>query len=295
MADLIVVGSYNLDVGIAVSRFPQPGETVLARDTFRSHGGKGSNQAVQASRCGARVAMLAAVGDDAAGAEARALWQGESIDASAVVAREGVATGAAFITIDDRGENQIVVAPGANATLSPDDVGRAGDLIGASRLVLAQLEVPHAAVAAAFRIARAAGATTVLNAAPAGDALPPALLALTDLLIVNETEAAALAAVPSADGSAAAAVLVQRVALGVIVTLGANGVRLRMAGGPTVHLDAAPVTVVDSTGAGDAFTGAFASAWVRDRDALGAARLGVAAGAHACTARGAVASFGRFG
>ncbi len=293
-ASLIVVGSYNLDVGITVARFPQPGETVLAGGTFRSHGGKGSNQAVQASRCGARVAMLAAVGDDAAGRDALALWAQESIDASPVVVRERVPTGTAYIAIDAGGENQIIVAPGANATLGVDDVRRAGGRIAASTLVLAQLEVPLEAVVESFRLARAAGVTTVLNAAPAVEALPQALLSLTDLLIVNETEAATLAGGPVGEGAAVASALERRTALGVVVTLGARGVLVKMAGAPAVHLDAPSVAVVDTTGAGDAFTGAFVARWIRDRDALGAARQGILAGGHACMSKGAVSSFGRF-
>lgn len=295
--DLVVVGSYNLDIGIDVARFPQPGETVLARGSFRSHGGKGSNQAVQASRCGARVGMLACVGDDAAGRGALALWRDESIDTSLVAVREGAATGAAYITIDAHAENQIVVAAGANALLSPDDIESARPAITASKGVLAQLEVSLDAIAAAFGIARHAGVTTVLNAAPASDGLPaalPVLLSLTDLLIVNETEAAQLSGKPVGDANTAAASLIERVALGVIVTLGAKGVHLKMKGESGVSLSAPIVRAIDTTGAGDAFTGAFVARWIRDGDALDAARHGIIAGAHACTSKGAVPSFGRF-
>ena len=279
--DLVVVGSYNLDIGIRLARFPSPGETLFASGLTRGHGGKGSNQAVQAARHGARVAMLAAIGDDPAGEDAIRLWSGESIDTSGVAVRKGLPTGTAFISVDAGGENQIVVVSGANASLTAADVDAARDLIGGARVVLAQLEVPPEAIIASFRIGRAAGATTMLNAAPAIADLPPALLALTDFLIVNESEAEQIGAN-----------LQGKVALGVVTTLGARGARLASSDGAAIDLAAPSVRVVDTTGAGDAFVGAFAACWIRSADALQATRAGIAAGSKACGTPGALAARG---
>ena len=184
-----MIGSYCQDVGLQVKRFPAPGETVLGVGYLESHGGKGSNQAINARRAGAKVAFVGAVGDDAAGRDALNLWRSEGIDIRHTVVRPGSPTGKAFIVITASGENNIVVSSGANETLLPQDVAAARSCIAGASLVLAQLEVSAASVAEAFLLGRRAGAVTVLNAAPAAGAVPDAVWTKTDFLIVNETEA----------------------------------------------------------------------------------------------------------
>jgi len=281
-AEIVVAGSYNHDQVLRLDHLPAPGETCLALGRADSHGGKGSNQAVQAALCGARVAMLAAIGEDAAGAAALAMWADLGLDASPVARLANAPTGSAVILVDGRGENSIVVDLGANARLSADHAQAAAATIGAARLVLAQLETPIEATKRAFALARAAGATTLLNAAPAPDAIDAELLALTDILAVNEVEARALG-----DDEA----LLGKVGQAVVKTLGAKGAVLLRKGEPPLARPARDVEVVDTTGAGDAFIGAFAARLVATGDAAQALEWGLAAGALACTRLGAVTSF----
>ena len=288
MGRIVVVGSYNRDTVLTVPRFPQAGETLAASGMDRFHGGKGSNQAVAAARAGARVAIVAAIGQDAAGQGALALWAEEGIDARAVTALDGLPTGEALILVDARGENEIVIVAGANAALPQAEAVAA---VAGAALVMAQLETPVAVTAAAFRAARSQGVPTLLNAAPAR-ALPDGLLALTDLLVVNETEAASLAA-RSGPPDVLAAALASRLAGGVVLTAGATGAYWAGRDGAAVHAPAIPTQVVDSTGAGDAFIGAFAAAMAQGLAAPQALRRGVVAGALACRHAGAVPSLPR--
>ena len=284
MGRIIVIGSYNRDTVLRVPRFPQPGETLAASAIDRFHGGKGSNQAVAAARAGAPVGMLAAIGADAAGQGALDLWAGEGIDARLVARSTALPTGEALILVDEAGENEIVIIAGANAALEPPPPGA---LAGAA-LVLAQLETPIAVTEAAFAAAHDAGATTLLNAAPA-QPLPASLLDLTGILVVNETEAARLLGHDGAPATLALG-LVQRVRRGVVVTAGAAGAVWARGGAPILHQPAPAAAVVDSTGAGDAFIGAFAAALVAGLDDAAALRRGVVAGALACGRAGAVPS-----
>ena len=246
------------------------------------HGGKGSNQAVAAARAGGRVALIAAVADDAAGQGARVLWAAEGIEAGAVQIASAP-TGAATILLDAAGENQIIIIPGANAALAlapgfmpPADIG----------VALAQLETPQAATAALFRALP--GVRRILNVAPAAP-IHPELLAATDMLVLNETEAAILAQ-REAEPADLAIALAAETMRDVIVTAGAIGAFWARPDG--VVIDAAPpcVTVVDSTGAGDAFLGAFAAFSVEGFAPEKTLRLAVTAGALACTREGAVPS-----
>lgn len=288
MGRIVVIGSYNRDSVLAVPRFPQPGETLSATGMSRFHGGKGSNQAVAAARAGAEVAIVAAIGDDAAGQGARALWTTEGIDAGAVTSLPDLPTGEALILVDAQGENEIVILAGANAALP--DAAAAAAVAGAA-LVVAQLETPLAATEAAFRVARARGIPTLLNAAPARD-LPAGLLGLADILVVNETEAALLLARQSPPEDMAAA-LAPRHARGVVLTAGAAGAYWAGRDSAVVHAPAIPTKVVDSTGAGDAFIGAFAAALASGEAERQALRRGVMAGALACRRAGAVPSLPR--
>lgn len=285
MGRIIVVGSYNRDTVLAVPHFPAPGETLAALGVERFHGGKGSNQAVAAARAVAAVAMVAAIGADAAGDAALALWAAEGIDASAVIRLPDRPTGEAMILVDAAGENEIVIVPGANAALAED---AAAVLPADAALVVAQLETPVAATLAAFRAARARGVMTLLNAAPARP-LPDALRDLTDLLVVNETEAARLLDT-AGDPAALAAALAPRHSRGVVVTAGAAGAHWAAPDGTAVHAPSRAVAVVDSTGAGDAFIGAFAAGLAAGLGEAASLRRGVAAGALACCRAGAVPS-----
>ncbi|MFI4933741.1 MAG: ribokinase [Caulobacterales bacterium] len=287
-AEIVVIGSYNRDVSLVVAHLPAPGETCLSLGRLESPGGKGSNQAIQAARCGAATAMIAALGDDGAGEEALALWAADGIATDRVVRLQGQGTGMAMILVDAAGENVIVVDSGANALLSPAHAEAAADLIGGAKLILAQLETPAAATLRAFEIARAAGAATLLNAAPAPEAIDPALLALTDILIVNEGEGRALSGHDHA--AAIGEALLAKVAKAVVVTMGAKGAMLFEHHRPPHAAAPPPVEVVDTTGAGDAFTGAFAARWAATGEAMAALAWGLAAGALACTLPGAAAS-----
>lgn len=285
MGRITVIGSYNRDTVLTVPRFPQPGETLAATGMARFHGGKGSNQAVAAARAGAAVAMVAAVGRDQAGQEALALWAGEGIDAGGVIVLDGVPTGEALILVDRGGENEIVLVAGANAALAE---GGAVAAVAGAALVVAQLETALGPTEAAFRAARAQGAATLLNAAPARD-LPASVLALTDMLVVNETEAALLLARTASPAQLAAA-LAPRHARGVVLTAGAAGAFWAGRDGVVIHAPALPTEVVDSTGAGDAFIGAFSAALVRGATEVESLHRGVVAGALACRVAGAVPS-----
>ena len=287
--EIVVVGSYNQDVVLVVAHLPAPGETCLSLDRRESPGGKGSNQAVQAARCGARVAMVAAIGIDAAGDDALAVWARAGIDATAAPRLADHGTGMAVILVDARAENSIVVDPGANAQLSPSHVAAAAPLIASAKLVLGQLETPVAATKRAFEIAREAGVLTALNAAPAPDAMDGDMLALTDILFVNEIEALALTG--QADPVAAGATLLAKVGVAVVVTLGKEGAVLLRRDQAPLARPAHRIEAVDTTGAGDAFIGAFAASLAKSGDFDHAMAWGLGAGALACTAMGAVTSF----
>ena len=282
MGGILVIGSYNRDTVLRLERFPTPGETLTALGMAEFHGGKGSNQAVAAARAGGRVALIAAIGDDAAGQAARALWAAEGIDAQAVQTASAP-TGAATILLDAAGENQIIIIPGANAELAlPLGFTPLADIA----VALAQLETPQAATAALFRALP--GTRRILNVAPAAPILPE-LLATTDMLVLNETEAAILAQ-REAEPAALALALAAETMREVIVTAGAAGAFWARPDG--IVIDAAPprVAVADTTGAGDAFLGAFAAFSAEALAPEKTLRLAVTAGALACTQQGAVPS-----
>jgi ribokinase len=284
--EVAVVGSLNLDLVVRVARLPGPGETVSGDDVFRNPGGKGANQAVAAARLGRRVAMVGRVGDDDAGRELLGSLEADAVDTTQVRVVAGVPSGIALITVSEDGENQIVVSPGANARLTPDDVGQAGAALGAAAVTLLQLEVPLEAVAAA---ARAAGGTVVLNPAPVRD-LPEDLLAEVDVLVPNRVELAQLAGGAEPGTVAEATRLAGRLpARAVVVTLGADGC-LVIEGGDTTHVPAVPVRAVDTTAAGDAFCGGLADALAGGATLEDAARRAVRVAAASCLRPGAQAS-----
>ena len=271
MGRVVVLGSLNVDLVTEVDRHPRPGETVLGLGPlFRFAGGKGGNQAVAAARAGARVSMVGCVGEDDDGLRYLARLQRLGVDVSGVSILAGETTGQAWITVDAEGENAIVVVPGANLQvgrqhLDPIDEMQPGDVL------LVQLEVPMATVAAGVRMAKARGARVVVNAAPYA-AVPHDVAALADPLVVNEHEALELADSEVLPGS-------------LLVTFGAHG-----SSWDGVELPAAPVApeeVVDTTGAGDAFCGALAAALASGAGRDEAVRLASEAGAAAVRHRGA--------
>jgi len=254
-ARVVVVGSINVDLVVATQRLPRPGETVLGGEFARHLGGKGANQAVAAARAGAAVTFIGAVGRDADGGESVAALQAEGIDVSRI-RRVEQRTGVALIAVAPDGENQIVVAPGANALVSADDASLP-NLEAGDGVLLACLEVPMAAVIAAVAAARRIGLQPVVNPAPARE-LPPGVLAAGPILTPNEEELLALTG--EADAEAAVAWLLDAGARAVIVTLGAAGALLAE-GSRRLRLPGQAADVVDATGAGDAFSGVLA-AWL---------------------------------
>jgi ribokinase len=292
-----VVGSLNSDLVVHTPRFPGAGETVMG-DNFRVFpGGKGANQAVAAARMGAQVSMIGCVGDDDYGRMLRETLSAEGIDTRHVVPQRGVPTGVAVITVASDGRNTIVVAPGANATLSPPHIQHARAAIESAETVLMQLEVPMRTVLYAATLARDAGREVVLNAAPAA-ALPGELLPLLDTLIVNESEAAAITGLGgSRGGGVSGEQLLDRLeGLGVrtvVVTLGERGLAYVHAGARG-RLPAFPVRPVDTVGAGDAFAGTLAATMSpREQDLRESLRWAAAAGALATTRHGAIPSLPR--
>lgn len=286
MAEVVVFGSVNLDLVATVTALPAPGETVLASGFAQHGGGKGANQAVAAARLGASVAFVGAVGSDEPGRALRSALAAERVD-TAGLRQDAAPTGTAIILVDGRGENVIVVASGANMTLDAADADRAAALLRPGAVLLCQLEVPVRAVVAAAAAARGAGATVILNAAPAG-AVSAELLRHVDVLVVNEGEAGAILGRPvgsAEEGSAAAADLATRVPA-VVVTLGARGAVLA-AGDRPMPVPAIPVPAVDTVGAGDAFVGALACELARGGALRDAVRVGTAAGALAACRPGA--------
>ncbi len=273
--DVVVVGSANLDLVVRSPRIPRPGETLIGSSFAEYPGGKGLNQAVAAARSGARVAFLGALGDDDAGRHLRRVADDAGIDTSAVTVLAGQPTGRALITVgDDSGENTIVVVPGANSAVR---VGEVPDC----RVVLAQLEVPVDVVIAAFAAAKRGRATTILNPAPA-IALPPELLAVTDVIVPNEHEIELVGGLTALLDAGLSTVIVTRGAAGVDVATAEHR-------SPTSH-PALAVEPVDTTGAGDSFCGALAARLARDTPLDDAIRWAIVAGGLATTAHGAIPS-----
>lgn len=290
VADVVCLASWNADLVVRVPRPVARGETLMAGAFDISPGGKGSNAAVAAARQGARVALVARIGDDDFGRMGLALWRTEGIAADAVEIAAGECSGVAQIQVFDDGDNSIAVYRGAGAGLAARHARAAAPLLQACRVVMASNEVPAACTAEAFHIARAAGVLTLLNPAPAA-LLPDALLALVDLLTPNEHELRALAGLAddAPEDSAAQALLARGVGA-VLVTLGAAGCRLYAgAGAAPLGLAGHAVAVVDTIGAGDTFTGALAAALARGQALPAAMALANAAAALAVQGRGAVA------
>ena len=287
-----MVGTVNLDHTIRVAHLPVPGESVVGEIVAVGPGGKGANQAVAAARAGASTALIACVGDDAAGAallDALRAEPGLDVDG---VTRVDAPTGAAYVTIDETGANTVVSARGANAHLDDVLVHRHGRAVADAAVLLVQLGVGPAAVDAALDIARGVGTLVVLDPVPA-DEVTDELLRRVDVCTPNESEATRLTgvAVDDADGARrAAAALLARGCGAVVVTLGARGAYVATAAGGGRTVSAPRVDVVDPTAAGDAFSGALAAVLARGAPLDHAVDVAVVAGALATTRLGAMAA-----
>lgn len=287
-----VVGSANMDIVFTVDRIPRPGETLLADSAARYPGGKGLNQAVAAARAGAATTFIGAIGADDNGTALGRTMTEAGIDTAflrrvrpEVGAEVGVETGQAFIVVDGSGENTIIVASGANATVT-ELTGEDRALLERASVVLMQLELPVAVVEEAARVAHFAGAVVMLNAAPA-QALPAGLLGELGVLIVNEHEARIVGG--SEDLATASAVLAAGVDR-LVVTMGAEGSVLYEAGVEVARVAAPRVVALDSTGAGDTFCGAMAAALADGRGFADAAAFASVAAALSVQRLGAVPS-----
>ena len=283
--DVCVVGSLNVDLVVRVARHPAPGETVMGTSVETFLGGKGYNQAVAAARAGGRTSIVGAVGDDDYGDDVLAALAADGIDARPV-RRVAGGTGLAFPVVDDAGQNTIIVVPHANHAVGIGDIEAHAELISGAGVVLVQLELRPAVVAAAGAIARRGRALVVLNPAPVvGDVA--AFAGLVDVVVPNESELALLTGTDGADPAAAAARLAAATGAGaVVVTLGDRGALLWTPTGVTV---VAPhvATVVDTVGAGDAFCGMLAARLADGASLPDAVRYANAAGALATTRHGA--------
>lgn len=283
MTQVIVVGSSNTDMIVRADRLPSPGETVLGGDLVMAPGGKGANQAVAAARVGADVTFVARVGRDSFGEATLENLRHEGIDTRFVIQDADAPSGVALIIVGPGGQNIIAVAPGANSRLTPSDVHAAKAAFVGTRVVLLQLETPMETVIAAAKAGRAAGATVILNPAPA-QSLPDELYSTIDILTPNEPEAALLSGQTSPE--AAAHTLLQRGMNTVIVTLGEVGVLIASPEGVR-RAPGFKVKAVDTTAAGDAFNGGLAAALARGELLEPAVRYAQAVAAISVTRLGA--------
>lgn len=288
-ANVVVVGSLNMDLVTRAQRLPRGGETLVGESFVTVPGGKGANQAVAAARLGAQVAMIGCVGDDAYGQQLRQALADEQIDCQAVSIAAGVSSGVALIVVDAASQNAIVIVAGGNGQLLPESVQRFDALLQNAEVIICQLEVPMATVAYTLERGRALGKTVILNPAPASGPLPAEWFAHIDYLIPNESEAEALSGLPVNDLDSAKAAATHLLAMGVgkvIVTLGAQGA-LFADGQVFRHFPAPVVQPVDTTAAGDTFVGGFAAALARGEAQGAAIAFGQRAAALSVTRAGA--------
>ena len=285
---ITLLGSLNTDLTIRVEKFPRAGETLVGRDFRTGYGGKGANQAYTVARMGGQAFMIGCVGDDDFGSTLLAHMRSVGVDVTHVLLRANAPSGVALITLDASGQNHIVVATGANATLTAADVMAVADVLRRSQAVVSELETTLPATQTALRIAREAGVMTVLNPAPYSP-IPDALLTLCDFVIPNETEASKLIGLDVYDvdtARMASQKLKARGARNALITLGAQGVWID-ADDFVGLVPAYAVKPVDTVAAGDVFIGAFVTRLCEGADVRSAAQFGCAASAIAVTRPGA--------
>ena len=286
---ILVFGSINIDLVAKTPRLPRPGETVSGAEFFTAPGGKGANQAVAAARLGVATYMVGRVGGDSFGLELQASLQATGVNVEGVFLDKSTTSGVAVIAVDDKGENSIIVIPGANGQVGESDVECLKQMLPGAAALLLQLEIPLSAVVAAAKAAHSMGVPVILDPAPARSDLPPELYQLADIITPNETEAASLTGLPVYDQEtavAAAVVLRQRGAGVAVVKLGALGV-VCVSAEESFFIPAFAVDVVDTVAAGDAFNGAMAVALASGLSRRQGVVWGAAAGALAATKLGA--------
>lgn len=289
---VVVLGSYVADVAFRTEKLPAWGETYMGTEFKLGPGGKGSNQAVAAARAGAKTSFISKVGNDLFGEMARRIYREEGIDTSHLL-ETASATGAAAIIVDaKKGENAIIVVPGACFEFTPEEVEHARPLIAGAKVFVAQLELSLPTVEYGLRMAHESGVETILNPAPGGK-LPDSIFGYCDYLVPNETEAEILTGIQVVsldDAERAADMLLERGVRNVVITLGSKGALVKNMS-MREHVpafDAGPV--VETTGAGDAFCGGFAVARSEGKDMVQAARFGCAVAGVSVTRRGTAPS-----
>ncbi|EJM03219.1 MULTISPECIES: ribokinase [unclassified Pseudomonas] len=287
-ANVVVIGSLNMDLVTRAPRLPVGGETLIGHSFATVSGGKGANQAVAAARLGAQVAMVGCVGNDDYGVQLRNALLAEQIDCQAVSTVDD-SSGVALIVVDDNSQNAIVIVAGANGAMTPAVIDRFDAVLQAADVIICQLEIPDATVGHALKRARALGKVVILNPAPASRPLPADWFAAIDYLIPNESEATVLSGLSVDSLESAESAASQLIAMGagkVIITLGAQG-SLFADGQRFEHFPAPKVKAVDTTAAGDTFVGGFAAALANGRSEAEAIRYGQIAAALSVTRAGA--------
>jgi ribokinase len=291
MSKILVVGSANADLMIAMPKLPNPGETVRGHDFLVAPGGKGANQAIAAARLGGDVGFIGSIGDDDFGRSIRKSLLDSGVDTARLCVRPNSATGVALIFSEACGENMIVIAAGANDFLLPADIDAAADAIAEASIIVCQFESPVATIERLVTVAKLSGVPVLLNPAPARR-MADEMVDGIRFLVPNRQELAHLTGLPTrtlADVEAAAKALLVRGAESVIVTLGREGVLRASVAGARVF-PAPIVEAVDTTGAGDTFVGGFAAEWCRTSDVDAAISFAQRAAAYSVTGRGAQAS-----
>ena len=290
MKNIVVIGSSNTDMVVKTSHLPAGGETVLGGDFFMNAGGKGANQAVAAARYGNRVVFVAKTGDDLFGAQVREAMKQDNINTDYVFVDKEHPSGVALITVNREAENCIVVAPGANAHLTPADIDAAADEIRGANVVLMQLETPIATVEYAAKMAADAGVPVILNPAPApAEPLSEGLLKNLFLITPNESEASRISGITIKDMASAqlaAKAIYDMGPKNVIVTLGSDG-SLVYDGAMFMRVEAMKVVAVDTTAAGDTYNGVLASVIAEGRTLIDAVHEANVAAAISVTRMGA--------
>ncbi|WP_447784451.1 ribokinase [Pseudomonas germanica] len=287
-ANVVVIGSLNMDLVTRAPRLPVGGETLIGHSFATVSGGKGANQAVAAARLGAQVAMVGCVGNDDYGVQLRDALLVEQIDCRAVSTVDD-SSGVALIVVDDNSQNAIVIVAGANGAMTPAVIDRFDAVLQAADVIICQLEIPDATVGHALKRARALGKVVILNPAPASRPLPADWFTAIDYLIPNESEATVLSGLSVDSLESAESAASQLIAMGagkVIITLGAQG-SLFADGQRFEHFPAPKVKAVDTTAAGDTFVGGFAAALANGKSEAEAIRYGQIAAALSVTRAGA--------
>ncbi|HET6555749.1 MAG TPA: ribokinase [Prolixibacteraceae bacterium] len=287
MGKILVVGSSNTDLITSVKNFPSAGETIVGKSFLQAMGGKGANQAVAAHKLGGQVKFITCLGKDANGQNALNYYQGEGLDVSSSMIVDDVPSGTAIILVDEKGENCIVITPGANNMLSPEYIFEVENQIAAADMVVLQMEIPYETVKAVCDIAHKNHKKVMLNVAPARQ-LDADLIKKIDILVVNETEAETISGEKIED-SGVEAVVDSLLAMGagtVVLTLGKKGCLFKNQH-ETFHIPAFKVEALDSTAAGDTFCGALSAELSKGRVCQEALRFATAAAAICVTRMGA--------